>query len=152
MALVCSLMVYKRQMVAELSLRKEKRKKKKKEKVGLFFFFYQYRINISPRHSGSPTLTNTPLWQVPFPISVFARSVTLFKNLQLLCDFLLKRPELKVPLWDSCQITFVAGSNLFINKILQGNSFTWEGQSCQISLAGCSRWCWCRWEAGRSGV
>lgn len=37
MALVCSLMVYKRQMVAELSLRKEKRKKKK-EKVGLFFF------------------------------------------------------------------------------------------------------------------
>lgn len=38
MALVCSLMVYKRQMVAELSLRKEKRKKKK-EKVGLFFFF-----------------------------------------------------------------------------------------------------------------
>lgn len=19
-------------------------------------------------------------------------------------------------------------------------------------LAGCSRWCWCRWEAGRSGV
>lgn len=48
--------------------------------------------------------------------------------------FLLKRPEFKVPLWDSYQITFVAESNLFINKILQGNSFTWEEQSCQISL------------------
>lgn len=48
--------------------------------------------------------------------------------------FLLKRPELKVPLWDSYQITFVAESNLFINKLLQGNSFTWEEQSCQISL------------------
>lgn len=70
MALVCSLMVYKRQMIAELSLRK---RKKEKEKRG--FALYQYRINRSPRYLGGTALTNTLLWQTPFPISVFARSV-----------------------------------------------------------------------------
>lgn len=32
----------------------------------------------------------------------------------------------------------------------QGAREAWAGLGAY--LAGCSRWCWCRWEAGRSGV
>lgn len=59
MALVCSLMVYKRQMVAELSLRKEKRKKKK-EKVGLFFFFLSIQNKYIPQTLGESDSNQHP--------------------------------------------------------------------------------------------
>lgn len=65
-------------MIAELSF-----KKKEKETVGLLLSIQNKYI---PRILGGTSLTNTLLWQTPFPISVFARSVILFKNPQLLCD------------------------------------------------------------------
>lgn len=64
-------------MIAELSFKKKKKKK--------WICFYQYRINISPKHSGGTTLTNTLHWQIPSNFSICkVGDFCLFKNLQLL--------------------------------------------------------------------